>query len=158
MFERHKTQTKKGYEDLIRHKADWEVNAKKIYVLRNGVFKKIQCRDIVVYIFFSISSHKMERFHSQVLSKCGDIVQVECDSDFPCDLVLLYSNTETSTCHIKTSNLDGETNLKLRSLPFRFPRFSDPKELIDLTGVISCEKPNTRLYEFKGNMTIKENI
>ena len=127
---------KQGYEDLVRHKADWEVNEKKINVLRDGVIKKIRCRDI----------------------KCGDIVQVECDSDFPCDLVLLYAETDTATCHIKTSNLDGETNLKLRSLPFRFPRLNDQKDLFDLRGVISCEKPNTRLYEFKGTLTINNEI
>lgn len=32
---------------------------------------------------------------------------------FPCDLLLLYSTSENGTCHVKTSNLDGETNLKV---------------------------------------------
>jgi len=53
--------------------------------------------------------------------KCGDIVQVERDSTFPCDLLFLYSNSDNGTCHVKTSNLDGETNLKIRYVPSDLP-------------------------------------
>lgn len=45
--------------------------------------------------------------------KCGDIVEVERDQGFPCDLLLLYSKTENKICHITTANLDGETNIKV---------------------------------------------
>ena len=47
------------------------------------------------------------------ISKCGDIIQVERDTQFPCDMLLLYSKAETENCHIQTANLDGETNLKV---------------------------------------------
>lgn len=33
---------------------------------------------------------------------------------FPADIMCLYSNLEESVCYIKTTNLDGETNLKIR--------------------------------------------
>ena len=36
------------------------------------------------------------------------------NSTFPCDLILLYAETEDNTCHITTANLDGETNLKVK--------------------------------------------
>ena len=45
--------------------------------------------------------------------KCGDIVQIETDQAFPCDLLLLYAKTEDGICFITTANLDGETNLKV---------------------------------------------
>jgi len=45
--------------------------------------------------------------------RSGDIVEVSIDNEFPCDLVLLYAKTDTGTCFIQTSNLDGETNLKV---------------------------------------------
>ena len=45
--------------------------------------------------------------------KCGDIVEVTQDQPFPCDLVLLYSETDNQNCYITTANLDGETNLKV---------------------------------------------
>ena len=77
------TAVKQAYEDIVRHKADHEVNNKKVRVLRKGKFQTIASKHI----------------------KCGDIVEVLRDKHFPCDLILLYSKTETGTCHIKTSNL-----------------------------------------------------
>lgn len=97
---------------------------------------------------------------------------MERDSCFPCDILLLYSKSDNDTCYIKTSNLDGETNLKVfnqmkqsnllslkifiyqvRYVPNNLPCFKSETDLIDLRGVISCEKPNARLYEFKGKFT-----
>lgn len=65
-------------------------------MLKDGQFKKKKWKDI----------------------KCGDIVEVECQHQFPCDLVLLYSDTEDGICQITTTNLDGETNLKVLSAFF----------------------------------------
>ena len=45
--------------------------------------------------------------------KCGDIVEIPSDQEFPCDLLLLYSDTEDGLCFVTTANLDGETNLKV---------------------------------------------
>lgn len=77
---------------------------------------------------------------------------MQIDETFPCDILLLYAKTDTGTCYIKTSNLDGETNLKLRSIPFKFPHFNDVDELINLKGVLIYDKPNTRLYDFNGKL------
>ena len=65
-----------------------------VKVIRNGSFEIIKRRKI----------------------KCGDIVEVKTNESFPCDLLLLHCPTEDKTCHITTANLDGETNLKVRSL------------------------------------------
>ena len=35
------------------------------------------------------------------------------DEPFPCDLLLLHSDTQDNKCYITTANLDGETNLKV---------------------------------------------
>jgi P-type E1-E2 ATPase len=43
----------------------------------------------------------------------GDIVQVNADESFPCDLLLLHSDSEDNQCFITTANLDGEINLKV---------------------------------------------
>lgn len=77
------------------------------------------------------------------------------EDEFPCDLLLAYTKSENGTCFIKTSNLDGETNLKMRSVPAKFPTFACPEDLASLTGTIVCEKPNTRLYDFKGKLILQ---
>ena len=71
----------------------------------------------------------------------------------PCDMLLLYAKSENGTCHIKTANLDGETNLKQRNVPVNLPLFESEQSLSDFEAVISCEKPNPRLYEFRGTLT-----
>ncbi|VDN24689.1 unnamed protein product [Gongylonema pulchrum] len=46
--------------------------------------------------------------------KVGDILRVESDQMFPADMVLLSSSEPQAMAYIETSNLDGETNLKIR--------------------------------------------
>ncbi len=36
------------------------------------------------------------------------------DESFPCDLLLIHSDTDDNKCYITTANLDGETNLKVK--------------------------------------------
>lgn len=80
-----------------------------------------------------------------------------CDTEFPCDLLLLYSKTDNGACHIKTANLDGETNLKQKCLPNKFPHLNNESELFSLSGVVKCDKPNTQLYHFNGSLFIDQN-
>jgi hypothetical protein len=44
----------------------------------------------------------------------GDIVQVLNEQHFPADVLLLQSSSRQGMCNIETSNLDGETNLKIK--------------------------------------------
>lgn len=45
----------------------------------------------------------------------GDIVRIEDREMIPADLVVLSTALPQGACYIETSNLDGETNLKLRN-------------------------------------------
>ena len=46
--------------------------------------------------------------------RVGDVVRVDDGELFPADLVCLHSALEDDVCFIKTTNLDGENNLKIR--------------------------------------------
>ena len=46
-------------------------------------------------------------------AQVGDIVRVQINEEFPCDLVMLSSSDPEGKCYITTANLDGETNLKV---------------------------------------------
>ena len=47
---------------------------------------------------------------------------------------------------MSTMNLDGETNLKERKLPFFI------EEIEDFSGYIECEEPNANLEHWDGNI------
>ena len=46
-------------------------------------------------------------------------MQVRCEGgeEFPADLLLLSTSKDNGMCYVETSNLDGETSLKIRKAP-----------------------------------------
>ena len=56
----------------------------------------------------------------------GDILKITSSRQFPADLILLASSEPKGMAYIETSNLDGETNLKLKQGTY-VERFLDLK-------------------------------
>ena len=83
-----------------------------------------------------------------------DILRVENSSFFPADLILLASSEPQGMCYIETANLDGETNLKIRSALVCTSELTDPLDLAKMTGQVEAEQPNRHLYEFAGNIDL----
>ena len=84
----------------------------------------------------------------------GDIVKVDNDRFFPADLVILSSSEPQGMCYIETANLDGETNLKIRSSLMATSQIIEGTELSQMYGTVEAEAPNRRLYEFAGNISL----
>ncbi|KAM6361015.1 phospholipid-transporting ATPase IA isoform 2-T2 [Alca torda] len=119
-------------EDIKRHKADNAVNKKQTQVLRNGAWEIVHWEKVAV----------------------GEVVKVTNGEHLPADLISLSSSEPQAMCYIETSNLDGETNLKIRQ---GLPLTSDIKDiesLMRLSGRIECESPNRHLYDFVGNIRL----
>ena len=118
-------------EDFKRYKADQKIN--------NHIAK----------VWDQSKKQFIEKRWTEVT--VGDIVKVENEEYFPADLVILSSSQEA--CYVETSNLDGETNLKLKMAP----KSTAGVPIEELKGIIECEKPNRNLYKFTGNMTLGKN-
>uniref|UniRef100_A0A7N6AGJ7 Phospholipid-transporting ATPase n=1 Tax=Anabas testudineus TaxID=64144 RepID=A0A7N6AGJ7_ANATE len=112
-----------GYEDWLRHKADSEVNKYPVTVLEDG---------------------RRIRKESEKI-KVGDVVEVEEDETFPCDLILLQSSRDDGTCFVTTASLDGESNHKTH---YTVP--DAEKDLETLNATIECEQPQPDLYKVCG--------
>ncbi|XP_028904112.1 phospholipid-transporting ATPase IB isoform X1 [Ornithorhynchus anatinus] len=122
-------------EDYERHKADNTVNKKKTIVLRNGMWQNIIWKEVAV----------------------GDIVKVTNGQHLPADMIIVSSSEPQAMCYIETSNLDGETNLKIRQGLTQTANLQSREELIKVTGKIECEGPNRHLYDFIGNLRLDGN-
>lgn len=85
------------YEDYKRYKSDREENLSDSMVFdkESNCFRETKWQNI----------------------KIGDVVKVEKNEFFPCDLVLVYSSDfKNGQCFVETKNLDGETNLKSKAV------------------------------------------
>uniref|UniRef100_A0A0D9XJM8 Phospholipid-transporting ATPase n=1 Tax=Leersia perrieri TaxID=77586 RepID=A0A0D9XJM8_9ORYZ len=55
---------------------------------------------------------------------------------------------------VRTANLDGETNLKIRKALEKTWDYKDPEKAFEFKGEIQCEQPNNSLYTFTGNLIV----
>ena len=124
------TALKEIVEDFKRHQEDRKINDSQIQTVRNGTWEKIKWKHVCV----------------------GDIVMVKSEMFFPADLVLLATSEEGSHCYIETANLDGETNLKIRSALDATKHLKDAQQLYNFCGEIETEGPNKNLNDFSGNL------
>ena len=106
------TAIKEIYEDFKRHREDQKINDSKSEVLRGTNWVPVTWKDVLV----------------------GDIVRVKSEKSFPADLILLVSSDSESQCYIETANLDGETNLKIRTAHNGTKEHKDPQRLASLQG------------------------
>ncbi|XP_064413920.1 phospholipid-transporting ATPase IB [Latimeria chalumnae] len=122
-------------EDYKRHKADNIVNKKKTTVLRTGNWQTVTWKEVAV----------------------GDIVKTTNGQHLPADMVIVSSSEPQAMCYIETSNLDGETNLKVRQGLSVTANLQAREDVMKMTGKIKCEGPNRHLYDFTGNLCLDGN-
>lgn len=117
-------------EDWRRIIQDSEVNNRKAKVLQGQKFVEIPWR----------------------LLQVGDLLRVESGDAFPADLILISSSEPDAICYIETSNLDGETNLKIRQGLTETANLLDPMTISHFEATIRSESPNNSLYTYEGTM------
>ncbi|GAA5915739.1 uncharacterized protein JCM6883_002941 [Sporobolomyces salmoneus] len=123
---------KEAKEDIKRHQSDADLNTRKAKVLEGSSFVDKPWRSIRV----------------------GDIVRVESNESFPADLVILSSSEPEGLCYIETSNLDGETNLKIKQAHSSTANLLSPAAISQISGQLRSEQPNNSLYTFEATLSM----
>jgi phospholipid-transporting ATPase len=124
---------KETQEDLKRHQSDRELNSR---------LAKVMCAD------GSFESRKWKNI------RVGDVIRVESNDSIPADLVLLSSSEPEGLCYIETSNLDGETNLKIKQANPLTSHLTAPPLVTALRGALRSEHPNNSLYTYEGTLDL----
>ncbi|XP_074309802.1 phospholipid-transporting ATPase 3-like [Silene latifolia] len=125
---------KEAFEDWKRFQNDLSINNSPIEILQGEKWESIPWKRLQV----------------------GDIVRVKQDGFFPADILFLASTNPDGVCYIETSNLDGETNLKIRKAPEKTWDYLTPDKAFEFKGEVECEQANNSLYTFTGNLIFQK--
>ncbi|VEN33802.1 unnamed protein product [Callosobruchus maculatus] len=125
---------REAIDDLRRHKRDQEVNNQKCKRLLNDVNKPFEI----------VAAHKL---------KVGDLIVVDKDERVPADLVLLRTSESSGSVFVRTDQLDGETDWKLRLAVPATQKLASDNQLFEINASIYAEKPQKDIHSFIGTFT-----
>jgi len=117
---------KEAYDDYKRHLRDREANSQKYLIL-------------VPPRSHSPDSGPHTRSVPSSSLRVGDLVILEKNQRVPADMVLLRTSDPSGTCFIRTDQLDGETDWKLRVAAPATQKLGGDRELMVLEGEVYGE-------------------
>ncbi|CAL4060980.1 unnamed protein product, partial [Meganyctiphanes norvegica] len=80
-------------------------------------------------------------------------ITTEKDQRVPADMVFLRTTEVNGTCFIRTDQLDGETDWKLRLAVPATQKLERDEELLTMDATVYAEKPQKDIHNFIGNFT-----
>ena len=88
--------------------------------------------------------------------RVGDVIEVGKGVRAPADLVLLRTTETSGACFIRTDQLDGETDWKLRLAVASSQRRDTDADLLDTQSSVYAEKPQKDIHSFIGKFSHSE--
>lgn len=125
---------REAVDDLRRHKRDQEVNNQKCKRLLKNSEKSIEI----------VPASKL---------KVGDLIIVDKDERVPADLILLRTSERSGAVFVRTDQLDGETDWKLRLAVPATQKLPNDRQLFEINASIFAEKPQRDIHSFIGTFT-----
>ena len=126
---------REAIDDFRRFQRDREVNSQKYRrLMHNGGLEMVP-------------SSKL---------KVGDIIIVEKDERVPADLVLLRTSDKAGAVFVRTDQLDGETDWKLRLAVPATQKLGSDAELLNFDASVYIEKPQRDIHSFIGTFSQQE--
>ncbi|XP_063921881.1 probable phospholipid-transporting ATPase IIB isoform X2 [Zophobas morio] len=125
---------REAIDDLRRYKRDQEVNNQKCKRLLNDRNKPYEI----------VAAHKL---------RVGDLIIVDKDERVPADLVLLRTSESSGAVFVRTDQLDGETDWKLRLAVPTTQKLATDHQLFEISARIYAEKPQKDIHSFIGTFS-----
>ena len=117
------------FEDLKRKRSDDDENNRK-------------CK-----VYDRVKNSFIETKWSEI--KLEDVIRVEKEEPFPCDLLLMNISEKNTSCYIETQSIDGQTSLKLRQASRKLSAVcGSESDLQKIRKIIKASPPNENIYDF----------
>ncbi|KAJ2726062.1 putative aminophospholipid-translocase [Coemansia sp. Benny D115] len=127
------TMAKEWHDDHARKKRDNEANSQRYLRLTTDGPQVIPSKKIRV----------------------GDLIVIEKNQRVPADMVLLRTTESSGACFVRTDQLDGETDWKLRIAVAPTQKLADNLDLFELHGSVYADAPHKDIYDFVGTLSIQ---
>uniref|UniRef100_A0A3P9QAL7 Phospholipid-transporting ATPase n=1 Tax=Poecilia reticulata TaxID=8081 RepID=A0A3P9QAL7_POERE len=83
----------------------------------------------------------------------GDLIIVEKNQRVPADMIFLRTSERNGSCFLRTDQLDGETDWKLRLPVACTQRLPTAADLLQIRSYVYAEEPNIDIHNFIGTFT-----
>ncbi|KAL3860831.1 hypothetical protein ACJMK2_010896, partial [Sinanodonta woodiana] len=122
------TMCREALDDYRRYRRDKEANSQ--------IYKKLSREGAV-----NLPSSKI---------RVGDLIVVEKNQRVPADMVLLRTTEKQGACFIRTDQLDGETDWKLRLAIQCTQSLPTTTDILNINGEVYAEAPQLDIHSFVG--------
>ncbi|RWS27168.1 phospholipid-transporting ATPase IIB-like protein [Leptotrombidium deliense] len=126
------TVIREAVDDILRYKRDKAVNSQLYQILTPNGPLVIPSSKITV----------------------GNLIVVEKDQRVPADMIFLKTTEKNGACFIRTDQLDGETDWKLRRAVSATQELDSIEELFKREACVNAEEPRRDIHSFAGKFTL----
>ncbi|KAJ2887612.1 hypothetical protein FB639_001188 [Coemansia asiatica] len=86
--------------------------------------------------------------------RVGDFIVLKNGDPAPSDILLLATSADDGCCYVETKNLDGETNLKPRTVLAETAGVRDPDGCSRLRAIVEIDPPTSNMTKMNGSIRI----
>ena len=128
------TLIREAVDDFLRYKRDKSINS-QLYQKLTPTTREV------------IPSSKI---------KVGDLILVYKDQRVPADMIFLKTTEKNGACFIRTDQLDGETDWKLRLAVSATQQLKSDEEIFAMDAFVYAEEPRRDIHSFTGTFTVNK--
>ncbi|CAE6477740.1 unnamed protein product [Rhizoctonia solani] len=139
------TMGKEAWDDILRNRRDREANAQRYLILEP---------DSTPLAPDSSTGFPPTRATPSSQLQVGDLVQLTQNQRVPADMLLLRTSDPSGTCFVRTDQLDGETDWKLRVAVPVCQSLPDDWSLLGVSTEVYADAPIKDIHTFIGTFTL----
>ncbi|XP_061903145.1 probable phospholipid-transporting ATPase IIB isoform X4 [Entelurus aequoreus] len=125
------TMVREAVDEVRRHRRDKEMNSQ--------LYSKLTLRG------------KIQVKSSDI--QVGDLIIVEKNQRIPADMIFMRTSEKNGACFIRTDQLDGETDWKLKVAVGCTQRLPAVGDLFSISAYVYAQEPQLDIHSFEGNFT-----